>query len=614
MTNVARQTYGELSGQYAVWSNKQVPIFNFNKGTVVIKDTTVTANEGALFNVNLGDGTQYTNVTIESGTFGGAFIVEGTSKKQGSFVVTGGTFASNPEQTLSMDDAQKYNYVAKGYEAVDNNNGTWTVEAIKVYVAQIGETKYETLKEAFATATSGDTITMIGDATIDTRPALSTGKAVVLDLNGHTITPGADYTSYGLIQNQGTLTIRDSVGTGGMTRNNTTSLQRGLIRLYNSTLTIESGSYMCYDTNEAAEDFLQNYKANSCTVVITGGTFNTDPSAYVADGYEAHNNGNGTWTVRSTAAQVTVEEGETITVTEEEGTATVSVGENAAVATVATSGEEVNANNVDVAALVEQLVADGKISTGANTVVFTLDKDEKDATETNTVTYDVVPKLSVNGGDAVEVSNSQLSGPVTFKLAAPSGASVGDLITATHTYEADAEANITAGSEVFKNLEVDSEGYVTLTLTHFSEVTLSKQDAALPDAIIRSMNGVFGNVFVLNFYVTTDVTDPSFALVREYDSHTLEKVSSRTAFYDADQSVFYVEKVSANGHNGLGLNSTYGAEAYMVSVKLFTKFLDQAVTLSMKDSADNDLYIQGYTYGTVGTDTVATSHAYAFTD
>lgn len=63
------------------------------------------------------------------------------------------------------------------------------------YVAQIGETKYETLAAAFAAAANGDTVTLLADVDAtgamysgDTRFNLWINKSITLDLDNHTLT------------------------------------------------------------------------------------------------------------------------------------------------------------------------------------------------------------------------------------------------------------------------------------------------------------------------------------------------------------------------------------------------------------------------------------------
>ncbi|MGM9573149.1 MAG: SipW-dependent-type signal peptide-containing protein [Hominicoprocola sp.] len=56
---------------------------------------------------------------------------------------------------------------------------------------------------------------------------------------------------------------------------------------------IKSGNYT---TEQTSPNWLLQ-RDEGCTLSVTGGTFNVDPSAYVASGYQAVANGDGTWTV-----------------------------------------------------------------------------------------------------------------------------------------------------------------------------------------------------------------------------------------------------------------------------------------------------------------------------
>lgn len=91
---------------------------------------------------------------------------------------------------------------------------TATTTEVKVidYVAQIGETKYETLAEAVAAATAGQTVTLLADVNVTEQVEVS-GKAISLDLAGHTIAyTGAATLPSGvlLVHNGAGLTINDS--------------------------------------------------------------------------------------------------------------------------------------------------------------------------------------------------------------------------------------------------------------------------------------------------------------------------------------------------------------------------------------------------------------------
>lgn len=105
-------------------------------------------------------------------TMGGSCAVVGDIVKGNEAVaisITGGTFNTNPTA-----------YLAAGYTASENN-GTFTVVP-KDYVAQIGETKYESLADAVAV---GGDIKLLKDVTLTS--GLAINKDITLDLNGKTL-------------------------------------------------------------------------------------------------------------------------------------------------------------------------------------------------------------------------------------------------------------------------------------------------------------------------------------------------------------------------------------------------------------------------------------------
>lgn len=151
--------------------------------------------------------TYETNVSITDGTFEGAINLlysieeseasasisggkfkctfgEGEPMEDYEFAtkfISGGHFSSEPAQALivegkkAIEDAQEYK--ALGYNYTIGN---------EEYVAQIGETKYETLEKAVEAANAGDTVTLLTDVTITKQ--LNIDKAITLDGDGKTIT------------------------------------------------------------------------------------------------------------------------------------------------------------------------------------------------------------------------------------------------------------------------------------------------------------------------------------------------------------------------------------------------------------------------------------------
>ena len=105
-----------------------------------------------------------------------------------------GTIAVDPNTDVTLTLKAEEGYVfADGSTSttVTVNSGAEgaTVETPNVTaatpVAQVGETKYQTLQDAFAAAKAGDTITLLADVTINSR--LDIAQNVTIDLNGQTI-------------------------------------------------------------------------------------------------------------------------------------------------------------------------------------------------------------------------------------------------------------------------------------------------------------------------------------------------------------------------------------------------------------------------------------------
>lgn len=127
-------------------------------------------------------------VEIKGGYFvgGSKFLLNklDSSRETSTIEVTGGTFQSfNPADNPA--EGEHTNFVAEGYKAVDNGDGTWTVVE-RERVAQIEEDKYLTLAEAVEAATSGQTINIINDAEVTA--AIEITKNVTIALNGKTLT------------------------------------------------------------------------------------------------------------------------------------------------------------------------------------------------------------------------------------------------------------------------------------------------------------------------------------------------------------------------------------------------------------------------------------------
>ena len=154
---------------------------------------------------------------------------------------------------------------------------------------------------------------LISNFTVDMNvTSIARNANIVFDLNGHSITLKNDSTIQ--IGAKG-LTIKDSVGTGGINKNETGG-KRGIFSSFanGANLIIDGGNfnsnYLIGQNATNTETTLNvtinggNYKLDSfiqseiksANLTIKGGTFNLDPSGFVETDYAVTDN-NGTWTV-----------------------------------------------------------------------------------------------------------------------------------------------------------------------------------------------------------------------------------------------------------------------------------------------------------------------------
>ena len=248
---------------------------------------------------------QSRQLNIKNGTFNGKFSVE--SNVPANIAISGGKFAYeiNPD------------YCADGFIPTTNEDGTYGVKSGK-YVAKVGNVGYESLAEAVAAASNGDTVTLIAD----TKEDITIANSITLDLGGKTLTNtgvgkatisitvnnvtvkngnvigGASYynievkkgasatledvtatagnTGSSMVDNWGTLTIKSGSYTGGL---NTVKSEEG------SKLTITGGKFvsdyapkynitgtiLVYgDTIITGGEFIQNSTSTAARVVVTG--------------------------------------------------------------------------------------------------------------------------------------------------------------------------------------------------------------------------------------------------------------------------------------------------------------------------------------------------------
>ena len=298
---------GTITGKTAIYQKS---------GTLTISGGTITGT-GAVadysFNGNganaTGDAIVVDNCNYPGGaptaTISGTPTITSTNGKGiGSYYgnnVTELASVTATSNTISIPDDEKW--VAKGTDPE-------TYDLVKrEYVAQIGDVKYETLESAITAAGSNDTITLLADVTGEFEVAA--GKAVVLNLNGKTITSVGDTLTV-----RGTLTVYDSskteqtAGTGKIIGKwpvnvvgGTLVFNEGIVEAQEmagwfstgSTVTINGGTFSSADNTVLGTPGNEGKGGN--TITVNGGTFNGNISAagYIACGIYAANND--TWTI-----------------------------------------------------------------------------------------------------------------------------------------------------------------------------------------------------------------------------------------------------------------------------------------------------------------------------
>ena len=124
---------------------------------------------------------------------------------------------TKPEYTLERCDkcgSERTTETAPALGHTEGEDGS-CVRCGKKPVAIIGETKYLNAADAFAAAKSGDTITLLNDASI--AAAIEVSSNITLDLNGYTLEMTEENTRIANVQKNAVFTLKDSNKTGVLT-------------------------------------------------------------------------------------------------------------------------------------------------------------------------------------------------------------------------------------------------------------------------------------------------------------------------------------------------------------------------------------------------------------
>ena len=281
----------------------------------------------------------------------GTMNIAGTAKIAGDLTNNGTITLTAKAATLEAQEGLNIVTNIADYKVV-YENGMYKVVA-KVYVAQVGTTKYETLAAAFAAAKDGETIEMLSDATEEF--AINNTANVTFDMNGFTLTGAIKPSTANLTVDNGTINNNNvaysaiEINNGSLTIGNvkvnsvrhalridgavTAIINGGTYKSAlgsgtgtyhaanisgNATVTINGGEFVGPKGTSADSGSAVNVQAGANvaisggnfsggktktlaskgTLTLTGGTYDQDVTAFCAPGYEAKKQGDGTYVVR----------------------------------------------------------------------------------------------------------------------------------------------------------------------------------------------------------------------------------------------------------------------------------------------------------------------------
>ena len=251
---------GTVNGAVAAWtySGGHNSDLTISGGTVngKVESVTYDGTEGKTAKVSITGG-------VVNGALNTVDYSTGTTSNdptKATIEVTSGTFSTDPSR-----------YLIEGSAATPNGDGTFGVA--KAYLAQVGETSYYTMGEAFDAQTkTGKAITLLRDYT--TGSTFNSGtEARVVDLNGHTWTcTGTDANSAAFEINypNASLTVKNGKVVSSQLIGLIPSAMGGSITYDNSTLTFEGVEA----STTATSGIETNGNNTNDTVVLKGSTLN----------------------------------------------------------------------------------------------------------------------------------------------------------------------------------------------------------------------------------------------------------------------------------------------------------------------------------------------------
>lgn len=250
---------GTVNGAVAAWtySGGHNSDLTISGGTVNgnVESVTYDGAEGKKAKVSITGGT--VNGSLSAKKYNSTETIDPT---KATIEVTGGTFSTDPSR-----------YLVESSTVTQNEDGTYGVA--KAYLAQVGETSYYTMDDAFKAQTkNGEAITLLRDYT--TGSTFNSGTvARVVDLNGHTWTcTGTDANSAAFEINNpnASLTVKNGKVVSSQLIGLIPSAMGGTIKYDNSTLTFDGVEA----STTATSGIETNGNNTNDTVVLKNSTLN----------------------------------------------------------------------------------------------------------------------------------------------------------------------------------------------------------------------------------------------------------------------------------------------------------------------------------------------------
>ena len=246
-------------------AHAELLVGNFGAATVTTSQTTLVVGEGA----------KVTTLTVQGGNVeiqtGGDVDEIKVDENAGIIIVALGDDVEVPEGVENNEQI-----ILAGTDDAESTETT-------VYVAQVGEYKFTDLNDAVAAISKVGEVKMIGNCVVTSTVTIPAGKTITLELNGMTISQSKECTeSYSMIENNGTLTIKDSSeGKDGKisfkdTGSGDSSFGWGSYTIRNSgTLVVENGTIEHLGEQEFAKHMICAIFQYSGSTTINGGTIST---------------------------------------------------------------------------------------------------------------------------------------------------------------------------------------------------------------------------------------------------------------------------------------------------------------------------------------------------